>query len=1615
MEVTEEEEGGEKVGVDNSNSNHHSSSNCPTLNISSSTKIGGKKYFVTACLPNSKLFTAFCDSGADVSAVSPKMVAGLPLIELEEPLVVKGFDGNRTTAITHKVELELNFHPGGLKDYFYVCDVPHAIIGNDILQNDEHHLSLETGKKFFHIGSDIIFTKSSPFLSISEYKRRRLSSVSSYRRAYKHHCHGRNWVRLLQDYRLEPNSITIVEGYVDNYFADAQSFLSLYDGSYLNAADCGHIYIPSLSFPDGREKASNGHDTPLLIPVANNLTEAKTMSTLTILGEMVRHSTDSQQYDAECYDMRELLEEIERRELVSGEDMTCKYGITSPYDVCNIDTDEFSNVNNPTTPTNQPNQPTTPTNHPNQPTTLPTNQNFTPAFSSDINHPQYTPPSSPVPFSSLVGKNKVGDDVLDRCRRDGIDFDLQLDDKNGPDVEMEILEDIDIEAERKKADDCPYWKDEDSFFSEFNFKDLAQEHLDPLKELLFSFRHIFDSSDPAQFRQGINMKPIEIKLKPGMTPKKHKLRRLSDEKIRHLKIHLKTLLDQGVIAELDSSADVYASPLHLVVEQRFVSSRNAVVEKSRVTADQRQLNACLADSSFPLPNCNEYREKVGKMGYTTFSNFDCSSFFHQFPVSKESSKLLGIHAINKIYCYLRLSQGLKLSPPIVQNFISKAMRCHERVFPFIDDCSVASENVQQHLYEDLPKFFALCSYYRILLKPSKADMVRKSTRVLGFQIGESQLSISKEKEVKISDLKFPVTKDECIARLAFLQYFNGVAPKLSEHLAPLRRLTKLKVRYTPTDLHREAFDKAITHLQDKKVNVIRLPSSDPSDQFVLWTDASSNSISCLLTQYMLPPSSAPDNDGKRRLYVVGCFSSVIKDSWLNFPIWLLELISLYEATRKFRHLLSAKAFWVVVDSSTVANWASLEGIPKDLARKILHIQKFQANIVFVESRLQAADPFSRLESLPAPSGTYPKFLKERIYNAHGQKVPWQSLFSQRKHDEMIAFFHRHRRQPLSYAVDGPLEEEEEEEEEDDYASRPDGEYTIVVDDLPATPPEVTPIAGAIPAIHTSICAISLDDDDLNAGRVEEDDDSPPDSDVMDSIKLPRFSGSRLDFVRRLQAGDDILDRCRDFLMGTTPLPNKAEALLLPAPLQDFLRHRSLFRLTDQNILIRFWLNPLGIVDPLIMVGSNEFLKLVGETHSFNSPSSSGHIGQRKTMDSLKRQYYSFNMRRVINSYVRACSACVLNNHPTCRKEDDGNKIATEPLSTVEVDVCGPWNNFKTTSGRTPSYFVAIDAASRFAFTSTIYSTSDAEILRCFLDMRRHFSGLPSKIQCDNGLLKENSRAKQFLISHHVSITHGHAYVSRSQSRAEKTIGTISRLIVKYSTECPKIAFPRLLEESTLTYNASPCDALPMNLSPRDLFYVRPPTSFLRSASDEVVDGVAKSLVDCVAAARAAGAASLQNDVAAFIRRQKKRSPTNYTRRLKSGDCVLKKRSVWPVGTPKKYGHRVVVDGFVVEERVATNAFKVRSVVTDEHQILPGDVLIKTKLTEDELRRLVDSMNVSLELSEPEIEPALTRSRARALNDDASVNSVEKLFIHHSGKNNYSLDSLADFGISDLWV
>ena len=313
-------------------------------------------------------------------------------------------------------------------------------------------------------------------------------------------------------------------------------------------------------------------------------------------------------------------------------------------------------------------------------------------------------------------------------------------------------------------------------------------------------------------------------------------------------------------------------------------------------------------------------------------------------------------------------------------------------------------------------------------------------------------------------------------------------------------------------------------------------------------------------------------------------------------------------------------------------------------------------------------------------------------------------------------------------------------------------------------------------------------------------------------------------------------------------------------------------------------------------------------------------------------------------------------------------------SFTMCDFAGPFNNF----GRQKYFFLAVDCSSRYCFTSTTSSTSDAEVLRCLLEFRRHLCGLPAKIGADNALFTPNSRSRAFLEENGVAIIHGHAYVSRSQSKAEKTIGSISRLIMKYNTERPSASFSDLVSEATIAYNSAPNDALPRGLAPRDVHFVRPPVSFLQSAPDNDISGVSRSLVESVGAARAAGREALQHDVAAFLRRQQHRSPTNYTLRLRVGDLCLKKRMTWPTNTPKKYGFRIVVDAFEIKARVATNTFQCESLISGDVLVLPGDHLIRVRgFDRASLRQLCARMEETAARNVATIGPRVTRSATAA--------------------------------------
>ena len=150
---------------------------------------------------------------------------------------------------------------------------------------------------------------------------------------------------------------------------------------------------------------------------------------------------------------------------------------------------------------------------------------------------------------------------------------------------------------------------------------------------------------------------------------------------------------------------------------------------------------------------------------------------------------------------------------------------------------------------------------------------------------------------------------------------------------------------------------------------------------------------------------------------MACWSSVLKTAWQNYPIWLCKLLSLAETLHKHKWLFQGRAFYVCTDSRLVEQWASLDNMPRDIARRVISLQAYDYRIIYIQSRINPSDAFSRIPPTDQSDSTYPRPLKGRIFNSEGVNIPYEQLFSARKAKKQEIFFLAKRHQQMSSACD----------------------------------------------------------------------------------------------------------------------------------------------------------------------------------------------------------------------------------------------------------------------------------------------------------------------------------------------------------------------------------------------------------------------------------------------------------------------------------------------------------------------------------------------------------------------------------------------------------------------
>ena len=1061
-----------------------------------------------------------------------------------------------------------------------------------------------------------------------------------------------------------------------------------------------------------------------------------------------------------------------------------------------------------------------------------------------------------------------------------------------------------------------------------------------------------NSKRPEMMKEGIRVPPFKIQYDKTMPyPKREPPRRMNDKKKAALEEQMKLLLSQGVIEECHDSAGAIVSHANVVFESRYLASERRCIEKVRLVQDLRVCNLRLLPVSHPLPLTDVFRSEAGNSKFVCYTNLDCCSFYYQWRVHPESSKKLFVfQAGYKLYRMLRVPMGAKVSAALCQAKMEQLFsHLSSNVKIYLDDLSVCSESIEKHLTIDLPNVLSVCSKFNILLKPAKADLCQPHCRILGFNVASGMQSLAPEKGEKIASIAFPTTKAEAVSRAAFFSYFLPLSPKLSELMVSLRRLAAPKKKFSPTPEDEREFEALKNHLLDPTVGVIRVCSQKVEDGILCFTDSSGTAISCLLTQCLYPLPGSNLDPTKKYLYIIGCHSRMLNETEASFAIWLAELMAIEELTRKYRHILLNRSWYVCTDSMTVRTWASLDKVPRDLARRIMRLQEFQFKILWLDGKTNPSDVLSRPTDQPVVRCTFPRLVENRIVNARGEIMDHRKLFSDRKMREADDYFRTHRRQAMADAVSPVEDVEPVVDDAADAAARADILEAIL---RPAEKSTIDSNAALGSSIMAAGCssischAIGLDDEALDDGLVDEQFDFPTENTVGTDTPLLHFDDHRLARVRELQVEDEDIEEIKKYVSGEKSKPDKTEVLLCSKAVRHFFRNETSFRITEQGVLTRMWLLNDGSVTDLIVVGKPQYEELVRDSH-FNPNSDQKHFGKRKTFANVNKLYFGFSGREIVAKIVASCPSCALHRYPRSNPEKEGNQISLAPNQEGSFDIAGPLaGEFRSASGNPRYLFVYTDLHSRFTYAKVIPNTSDREVTEALVCLRHRLCGLPRLMTCDNALLTANSEALKMIKAWGCEVRHGLPYVSRSQSKVERMIGSIMRLVCKISCAEPTLPFHRLVDEACLVINSSVSDGLPENRCPKDIHFTNPPANFNHISSEVEFDAKTSNL---------ASKLTLEQDVKRFLRTRKLTSPRDYASRIRPGQLVLQRKMIFG-HYPRKLSHKVLLHCYKVSERVGTNAFRVTELRDGSTKVLPGDLLVKvSSLNEDGLVRLCREM------------------------------------------------------------
>lgn len=412
-----------------------------------------------------------------------------------------------------------------------------------------------------------------------------------------------------------------------------------------------------------------------------------------------------------------------------------------------------------------------------------------------------------------------------------------------------------------------------------------------------------------------------------------------------LKESVHTVIDQRVaewlkdgVIEITTKAR-WAFPIVVAAKK----DQDGKKTKFRVCLDLRRLNQVIQGDAYPIPRITDVFRNFRNAKY--FTTLDMADGYHQIAIDPMDREKISFIWRGVQYQYTCACFGLKTMTAIFQRLMSQAFADMPEVEVYVDDLTIASETLIQHI-DRVAEVLSRLNKGNVRLRIEKCRLLSSWARSLGHLITRRGRQMDPRKVQAIVEWPLPRTVSELLTFLGTTSWNREYSPRYAQLEAPLNYLRTIKGPICWTAELLEAFQ-GIQDLFAHGIGILYFP--DFSQMFYLFVDASQTGLGAYLAQ---KPT------GKEQM--ISCASRSLTTAEQNYSTTKRELLGLIWAIRKFREYLACHKFVVYTDHRSLTFLLTQKHVMPMLNTWVDELMQYDFIVHHIPGKMNTiADSFSR--------------------------------------------------------------------------------------------------------------------------------------------------------------------------------------------------------------------------------------------------------------------------------------------------------------------------------------------------------------------------------------------------------------------------------------------------------------------------------------------------------------------------------------------------------------------------------------------------------------------------------------------------------------------------------